>query len=125
MLTPTRAVADEVCATYGVDVDLVSVTHLGVSPVFFGASPLSDVALARMGIARPFVLATGTDAPRKNLRVLLDAWLAARGPQPGGGGPPPPCRGHLRGTFSFYFERGRPARAARSPAATARTSGGR
>jgi hypothetical protein len=25
------------------------------------------------------------------------------------GGPPPPCRGHLTGSFSFYFERGRPA----------------
>lgn len=25
------------------------------------------------------------------------------------GGPPPPCRGHIRGSFSFFFERGRPA----------------
>jgi alpha-1,3-rhamnosyl/mannosyltransferase len=45
--------------------------------VFFGASPLSDTALARMGIRRPFVLATGTDAPRKNLQRLLDAWTSA------------------------------------------------
>src|SRR5262249_31194290 len=28
---------------------------------------------------------------------------------PGGLGPPPPCRGHLKGGFKFYFERGRPA----------------
>jgi hypothetical protein len=28
---------------------------------------------------------------------------------PGGLGPPPPCRGHIHGTFSFYFQRGRPA----------------
>lgn len=28
---------------------------------------------------------------------------------PGGLGPPPPCRGHLKGHFKFYFERGRPA----------------
>jgi hypothetical protein len=28
---------------------------------------------------------------------------------PGGLGPPPPCRGHLTGSFRFYFERGRPA----------------
>jgi hypothetical protein len=28
---------------------------------------------------------------------------------PGGFGPPPPCRGHIKGTFKFYFERGRPA----------------
>jgi hypothetical protein len=27
----------------------------------------------------------------------------------GGLGPPPPCRGHLRGQFRFYFQRGRPA----------------
>jgi hypothetical protein len=28
---------------------------------------------------------------------------------PGGLGPPPRCRGHLTGSFKFYFERGRPA----------------
>jgi hypothetical protein len=28
---------------------------------------------------------------------------------PGGLGPPPPCRGHLKGSFHFYFQRGRPA----------------
>lgn len=27
----------------------------------------------------------------------------------GGFGPPPPCRGHLTGTFHFYFQRGSPA----------------
>ena len=29
--------------------------------------------------------------------------------QPGGLGPPPPCRGHIKGTFAFFFERGRPS----------------
>jgi len=28
---------------------------------------------------------------------------------PGGLGPAPPCRGHVKGTFSFFFERGRPS----------------
>jgi hypothetical protein len=28
---------------------------------------------------------------------------------PGGGGPPPPCRGHLKGSFSFFLQRGKPA----------------
>jgi hypothetical protein len=28
---------------------------------------------------------------------------------PGGLGPPPRCRGHVKGRFDFYFERGRPA----------------
>ncbi|MDP8999559.1 MAG: hypothetical protein M3O46_05550, partial [Myxococcota bacterium] len=27
----------------------------------------------------------------------------------GGLGPPPPCRGHIKGRFRFYFQRGRPA----------------
>lgn len=30
---------------------------------------------------------------------------------PGGIGPPPPSRGHLSGSFRFYFERGKPAQA--------------
>jgi hypothetical protein len=28
---------------------------------------------------------------------------------PGGLGPPPPCRGHVQGSFHFFFQRGRPA----------------
>ena len=28
---------------------------------------------------------------------------------PGGGGPPPRCRGHLKGSFSFFLQRGKPA----------------
>ena len=79
VVTLTQAVADEIVDAYDVEPERVSVTHLGVSPVFFGATPLSDVALAGMGIARPFILATGTDAPRKNLQLLLDAWVATRG----------------------------------------------
>jgi hypothetical protein len=30
---------------------------------------------------------------------------------PGSTGPPPACEGHLTGSFSFYFERGKPAQA--------------
>lgn len=40
----------------------------------------------------------------------FDVYLAdPREVMPGGMGPPPRCRGHIRGTFSFYFERGRPS----------------
>lgn len=40
----------------------------------------------------------------------FDVYLAdPREVAPGGLGPPPRCRGHVKGTFSFYFERGRPA----------------
>ncbi|HWL65320.1 MAG TPA: glycosyltransferase family 1 protein [Actinomycetota bacterium] len=76
VVVPTEAIAAEVVDTYSVDRQTVHVTYEGVSPVFFGATPLSDVALAGMGVSRPFVLATGTDAPRKNLQRLLDAWGA-------------------------------------------------
>ena len=39
----------------------------------------------------------------------FDVYLAdPREVAAGGQGPPPLCRGRLRGTFSFYFERGRP-----------------
>ena len=74
--TVTAAVADEVVDHYGTDRDKVVVTPLGVAPVFFGASPLGDTSLHRLGITRPFVLAAGTLEPRKNLPRLLAAWNA-------------------------------------------------
>lgn len=40
----------------------------------------------------------------------FDVYLAdPRDGAPGGVGPPPRCLGHIKGTFSFFFERGRPA----------------
>ena len=40
----------------------------------------------------------------------FDVYLAdPRDVAPGGLGPPPRCLGHIRGSFSFYFERGRPS----------------
>ena len=74
VVTITQAMADEIVDHYGTDPAKIAVTPLGVAPVFFGAPVLSDAALARMGIARPFVLAAGTLEPRKNLPRLLDAW---------------------------------------------------
>lgn len=39
----------------------------------------------------------------------FDVYLAdPRDENPGPNPPPPVCRGHIRGAFSFYFERGRP-----------------
>jgi glycosyltransferase involved in cell wall biosynthesis len=74
VLTITDQVAGEIVDHYGVDRSKIVVTHLGVSPAFFGAAPLSDASLHRLGIARPFVLAAGTLEPRKNLPRLLAAW---------------------------------------------------
>lgn len=76
VITVSQAVADELVDHYGTEREKVTVTPLGVAPVFFGASPLGDTVLHRLGIARPFVLAAGTLEPRKNLPRLLEAWNA-------------------------------------------------
>ena len=83
VLTPTRAVAEEVTAAYDVEPDRVVFTYEGVANHFFGATPLAAATLGKMGIPGPFVLAAGTLEPRKNLHRLLEAWgrvdLAGRG----------------------------------------------
>lgn len=83
VIVPSAAVGAEVSEAYGVEVDRISVTHEGVSPLFFGATPLSSVALGRFGIPGPFVLSLGTIEPRKNLPALLAAWAGARALLPG------------------------------------------
>ncbi|HTQ43859.1 MAG TPA: hypothetical protein VMI75_13950 [Polyangiaceae bacterium] len=51
-----------------------------------------------------------SDASKRLTDATFDFYLAdPREICSGGLGPPPPCRGHLSGTFRFYFERGRPA----------------
>ena len=51
-----------------------------------------------------------SDAAERLTAGCFDVYLAdPREVAPGGTGPPPRCRGHLRGSFSFYFERGRPS----------------
>jgi glycosyltransferase involved in cell wall biosynthesis len=67
-------VAGEVQERYGLPDDKIAITPEGVSPVFFGATPLSDTALARLGITGPFIVAAGSIEPRKNLPRLLQAW---------------------------------------------------
>jgi glycosyltransferase involved in cell wall biosynthesis len=76
VITPTAAVANEVSERYGISQDRLRPIHEGVGPAFFGATPLADSALARMGIRRPYVIAVGTLEPRKNLHRLLGAWTA-------------------------------------------------
>ena len=50
-----------------------------------------------------------SNAAQRLTDATFDVYLGdPRDACPGGVGPPPPCRGHLTGSFKFYFERGRP-----------------
>ena len=64
-------------------------------------------------ISFTYVFDGKVDEPQAAERLTagcFDVYLAdPRDVAPGGLGPPPRCRGHIRGTFSFYFERGRPS----------------
>ncbi|MCL2778426.1 MAG: hypothetical protein FWD73_10520 [Polyangiaceae bacterium] len=51
-----------------------------------------------------------TNAAERLTAGCFDVYFAdPREGAAGGLGPPPPCRGHIKGTFRFFFERGRPA----------------
>jgi hypothetical protein len=51
-----------------------------------------------------------SNAAQRLTQATFDAYLGdPRTGCPGGLGPPPPCRGHIQGSFSFYFQRGQPA----------------
>ena len=50
------------------------VVPYGVEDRFFGATPLDAVELGRLGVRRPFVLASGGASERKNLGALAAAW---------------------------------------------------
>jgi hypothetical protein len=50
-----------------------------------------------------------SSAAQRLSQATFDLYLAdPRDACPGGLGQPPPCRGHLTGSFQFYFQRGRP-----------------
>lgn len=83
VIVPTRAIAAELQERYRTPEERIWVTGEGVSERFFGATPLSETALGRMGIPGPFALAVGTLEPRKNLARLIEAWKLASPSLPG------------------------------------------
>lgn len=78
VLVPSETVAAEVAAGLDAPVDRIVVTYEGVADAMFDAAPLTDDALAALGLRRPFALALGELQPRKNFPLLLDAWGRAR-----------------------------------------------
>lgn len=76
-----------------------------VSPagVGSGKSLIAFTSVANGNVTEP-------TAAEKLTAGCFDVYLAdPREVAPGGTGGPPRCRGHLKGRFSFFFERGRPS----------------
>jgi glycosyltransferase involved in cell wall biosynthesis len=69
VLTPTQAVATELVDTYSVSPDRIRVTPMGVDDAWFSAK-----ATRLPGVPDGYLLAVGTQEPRKGLDVLLSAY---------------------------------------------------
>lgn len=82
VLTPSRAVAEEVIAAYRLDRDVVTPTPLGVDAEWFDAAPPSPQWLRSRGLPERYLLFVGTAEPRKNLQVLLTALRGLHGTYP-------------------------------------------
>ena len=89
-------------------------SQCGVTPVPVTPTGTSTITFQALFDAR---LANGGDpgslsANQRNIQASFDVLVAdPRDECSGGLGPPPPCRGHVTGSFQFYFERGKPAQA--------------
>jgi hypothetical protein len=80
-----------------------------------GAPPIDGGASGRLGKSTITFqhlfdnIPEEADAGERLNEGSFDVYLAdPREVCPGGLGPPPRCRGHITGSFKFYFERGRP-----------------
>jgi glycosyltransferase involved in cell wall biosynthesis len=91
VLVPSEATARDLAELYGVDRGRVTITPLGVEPPAEPDRARAARLLHDLGVRGPFLLAVGTQEPRKNLPRLLDAfaqvgdtlpdhWLVVAGP---------------------------------------------
>ena len=71
VITPSEHVRGELIELFGLAAERVRAIAPGVDPAFASHGDPAPL-LRRLGLERPYVLAVGTDSPRKNL-ALLDA----------------------------------------------------
>lgn len=78
IITPSGFTRDELLSLFAVDARKVVVTPLGVASCFQPRGPEEcRTALAQHGLEyRGFLLFVGTLEPRKNLALLMDAWVS-------------------------------------------------
>jgi glycosyltransferase involved in cell wall biosynthesis len=75
VITPSEHVRQELAELFGVPEGRIRAIAPGVDPRF-GAAVDPEPLMRRLNLKRPYVLAVGTDSPRKNL-TLLDAVVPA------------------------------------------------
>ena len=84
----------------------IALADAGVAAAVPGAIGTSTITFHHLFDGNP----DEANASERLSEADFDFYLAdPRNICPGGLGPPPRCEGHLKGSFKFYFQRGRPA----------------